>query len=181
MREVPEPRWNPPLPGPVREWLERFIPPVSTSGSGSSAGIVMCVSRTLTSVETHWVEGRSVWCPGEANCPVDHKFQLPRWCGYLHVWTTLGQEAYVKVTDHAARKCPLLIDATYNLRFEKLECWRKDKRPNSPVFFKAHGKIPNPREVDERDLRRFISQLITADDRPASYKASQPRRKYVQG
>lgn len=169
MRSVPTPVWGAPRPANKRIGLDEIVPEYRMDNPPK----FVILSETMAETLTHWHEGRTTFCPDAdgMGCPVDHKWQEPRWCGFLHVLACRHfkwSEGWFKVTSYCAENCPELERLKTNLRGHEFMFYRKRNARNGARVMKYINRSALPILPPAKDLRPFVESLYLADNRPAN-------------
>jgi hypothetical protein len=137
---------------PQRNGKVRTDKPAFKTGAGKDiirvvpgpAQLYLVVSSTLVSCTTHWLEGRSVFCPGLLdNCCHCKEGKKQRWEGWLAVCKrNQARILYLAVTPGAVECCPRLQDRSKTLVGLDLVVGRKGNTPNSEMTCAIQPSIP---------------------------------------
>lgn len=129
------------------------------------------VSDQLTELDTHFVDGRTVYCTGDVNtCPHSHAVHGDR---RYYAWLAVqrderGELLLLRLTGPAVDAEPALRTPGESLRGKRLHVWRVKGWEGSEMRCYLLPEAPLDCRLREApDMRAYVRHMIEATDRPA--------------
>lgn len=132
---------------------------------------VIIVSDGLTELDTHFVDGRTVYCTGDVNtCPHPHATHGDRrYYAWLAVQLDERSDLHLlRLTGPAVEAEPALRSPGQSLRGLRLHVWRTKGWEGSEMRCYLLPEVAlDCRLCEAPDMRSYVRHLIEADNRPA--------------
>ena len=125
---------------------------------------VICLTKRMAGVETHWFGGHTIACCGTANCIACQANYAPVWKGYFVGWDGLKDvKGLILVTDGAYEPFGQFVNHEKGFVGLRITITRQGRRDNSPMVCQISGRDKVAREYDQTNLVSMVTRIFAAN------------------
>lgn len=143
---------------------QTFSPmPIVVCGAGKSVRVI-CLTKKIAGVETHWFGGHTIACCGTDNCLACQADHQAVWKGYF-VGGDIAtcNKGLIMVTDGAYESFESYEQHDDGFLGLRITISREGRRRNSPMRAAMFGRVDEPLEYPDHALFSMVTRIFAAN------------------